>query len=118
MKYLYPTHSDLSYLGFAVGQEDKEKLLHEVAKLGDVERVVELLKEGVHISYKDNLGYSALHWASLYGHLHVCTLLSVNLVLPLLYLEEVFLFTFLIFTLLSSLMRCYSILVTSFLEHC
>ena len=85
-----PTHSDLSYLGFAVGQEDKEKLLHEAAKLGDVERVVELLKEGVHISYKDNLGYSALHWASLYGHLHVCTLLYVNLFLPLLYLEESF----------------------------
>lgn len=108
----------MSYLGFAVGQQDKEKLLHEAAKLGNVGRVVELLKEGVHISYKDNLGYSALHWASLYGHLHVCTLLSVNLVLPLLYLEEFFFFTFLIFTLLSSLMGCYSKLVTSFLEHC
>ena len=46
----------------------------EAARLGDAEQIAELLKQGVRISCKDNSGYSALHWASLYGHIDVCTL--------------------------------------------
>jgi ankyrin repeat protein len=51
----------------------------EAARLGDAEQIAELLKQGVRISCKDNSGYSALHWASLYGHIDVCTLTYICL---------------------------------------
>lgn len=55
-------------------QDDSEKTFLEAARLGGVEQIAELLKQGVRISCKDDSGYSALHWASLYGHIDVCTL--------------------------------------------
>lgn len=50
-------------------QDESEKSLLEAARLGNVDQIAELIKQGVHISCKDASGYSALHWASLYGHI-------------------------------------------------
>lgn len=49
--------------------DEEEKLLLYAARLGDVEQISKLLKLGVYVSCKDDSGYSALHWASLYGHI-------------------------------------------------
>ncbi|XP_024372464.1 uncharacterized protein [Physcomitrium patens] len=51
--------------------DEEEKLLLYAARLGDVEQISKLLKLGVYVSCKDDSGYSALHWASLYGHIDV-----------------------------------------------
>lgn len=60
---------------FYVDQDESEKSLLEAARLGNVEQVAELIKQGVRISCKDDSGYSALHWASLYGHINVHTVI-------------------------------------------
>ncbi|KAG0578452.1 hypothetical protein KC19_4G023900 [Ceratodon purpureus] len=51
--------------------DESEKSFLEAARLGGVEQISELLKQGVRVSCKDDSGYSALHWASLYGHINV-----------------------------------------------
>ncbi|CAM6085134.1 unnamed protein product [Calypogeia fissa] len=58
---------------------EEDKMLHETARLGQADRVRELISQGSKVSAKDNSGYSALHWASLYGHVEVVrTLLGLG----------------------------------------
>lgn len=58
-------------------QDGSEKSFLEAARLGAVKQITGLLKQGVRISFKDDLGYSALHWASLYGHIDVYILTCI-----------------------------------------
>lgn len=53
------------------GLQEEDKTLHEAARLGQADRVRELISQGSKATAKDNSGYSALHWASLYGHVEV-----------------------------------------------
>lgn len=63
----------------AFEQEEKTRQLHEASREGNAARVAQLLSEGARITGKDDMGYTALHWASLYGHVQVTPLLSHHL---------------------------------------
>jgi hypothetical protein len=60
-------------------KEEKTRQLHEASREGNAARVAQLLSEGARITGKDDMGYTALHWASLYGHVQVMPLLSHHL---------------------------------------
>ena len=54
----------------------KEEIsLIEFSKTGDVEQVRKVLNEGVFVDIKNDLGQTALHWASFKGHFDVAKLL-------------------------------------------
>ncbi|CAK9213106.1 unnamed protein product [Sphagnum jensenii] len=55
--------------------EEKTRQLHEASREGNAARVAQLLSEGARITGKDDMGYTALHWASLYGHVQVVRML-------------------------------------------
>jgi ankyrin repeat protein len=54
--------------------------LHEASREGNAARVAQLLSEGARITGKDDMGYTALHWASLYGHVQGQVMGSVSAV--------------------------------------
>ncbi|KAL3692097.1 hypothetical protein R1sor_005748 [Riccia sorocarpa] len=56
-------------------KEEKHKLLHDAARMGQAGRVRELVESGIKITAKDSSGFTALHWASLYGHTEVVRVL-------------------------------------------
>lgn len=45
--------------------------LLQSSQTGDFGKVKELLQDGVKVTAQDAMGYTALHWASLYGHAKV-----------------------------------------------
>jgi hypothetical protein len=64
----------------AFEQEEKTRQLHEASREGNAARVAQLLSEGARITGKDDMGYTALHWASLYGHVQGQVMGSVSTV--------------------------------------
>ncbi|KAL2621961.1 hypothetical protein R1flu_002166 [Riccia fluitans] len=52
-------------------KEDKYKLLHDAARMGQAGRIRELVESGIKVTAKDSSGFTALHWASLHGHTEV-----------------------------------------------
>ncbi|KYQ90571.1 hypothetical protein DLAC_09201 [Tieghemostelium lacteum] len=51
--------------------------LRDFAKSGDEENVKKIVTEGGldAINYKDRIGYTPLHMASMFGHKNICTIL-------------------------------------------
>ena len=45
----------------------RNKQLLEAAKIGDIERTKNLIKHGADVDAKDNIGWTALHYAGLCG---------------------------------------------------
>ena len=58
---------------FKCQDEEKGSQFLGAAKAGDASQVTEMLQQldSVKVTWRDEIGYTALHWAALYGHLEV-----------------------------------------------
>ena len=57
-----------SLLSLPSGQEPNRKALHDAAEIGDTERALDLIEQGVHIDCKDRNGYTPLMEAASEGN--------------------------------------------------
>lgn len=65
-------HKDLAKL---ITARFRERVLRNAARLGNVDRVKNLIRRGVNVNATDRFGQGALHWAMIKGHKDVADLL-------------------------------------------
>ena len=70
-----PEHNTADLL--TLTSESRRTLLHLGAALGLQELLNELISQGVNVNQRDIRGYTALHYAALYGHI-VCANMLVE----------------------------------------